>query len=106
MTTDELREMYLAFFEGKGHTRCDSDVLGSYLGSVDLVHSGRNEPNSKITFWARSSLILPARLPVRSAFELVTSRMSAARRTITLSLRCWAISALVTISSGDAIHWA
>jgi len=27
MKTDELREMYLSFFESKGHTRCNSDVL-------------------------------------------------------------------------------
>ncbi len=44
MKTDELREKYLAFFETKGHTRCDSDVLvPTWDPSVLFTPAGMNQ---------------------------------------------------------------
>jgi alanyl-tRNA synthetase len=44
MKTDELREKYLAFFESKGHTRCDSDVLvPTWDPSVLFTPAGMNQ---------------------------------------------------------------
>jgi len=44
MKTDELREMYLAFFETKGHTRCNSDVLvPTWDPSVLFTPAGMNQ---------------------------------------------------------------
>ena len=44
MKTDELREMYLSFFEGKGHTRCSSDVLvPTWDPSVLFTPAGMNQ---------------------------------------------------------------
>jgi len=43
MKTDELREMYLTFFEGKGHKRCPSDVLvPTWDPSVLFTPAGMN----------------------------------------------------------------
>jgi alanyl-tRNA synthetase len=44
MKTDELREMFLTFFEGKGHTRCSSDVLvPTWDPSVLFTPAGMNQ---------------------------------------------------------------
>jgi alanyl-tRNA synthetase len=44
MKTDELREMYLAFFESKGHTRRPSDVLvPTWDSSVLFTPAGMNQ---------------------------------------------------------------
>ncbi len=44
MKTDELREMYLSFFEGKGHSRCSSDVLvPTWDPSVLFTPAGMNQ---------------------------------------------------------------
>ena len=44
MKTDELREMYLAFFESKGHSRQDSDVLvPTWDPSVLFTPAGMNQ---------------------------------------------------------------
>ncbi len=44
MKTDELREKYLAFFESKGHRRCDSDVLvPTWDPSVLFTPAGMNQ---------------------------------------------------------------
>ena len=44
MKTDELREMYLSFFESKGHTRCNSDVLvPTWDPSVLFTPAGMNQ---------------------------------------------------------------
>ncbi|MEO8496897.1 MAG: alanine--tRNA ligase [Planctomycetota bacterium] len=44
MKTDEIREMYLAFFESKGHTRCPSDVLvPTWDPSVLFTPAGMNQ---------------------------------------------------------------
>ena len=44
MKTDELREKYLAFFETKGHHRCDSDVLvPTWDPSVLFTPAGMNQ---------------------------------------------------------------
>ena len=44
MQTDELREKYLAFFETKGHRRCDSDVLvPTWDPSVLFTPAGMNQ---------------------------------------------------------------
>lgn len=44
MKTDELREKYLAFFETKGHTRVDSDVLvPTWDPSVLFTPAGMNQ---------------------------------------------------------------
>jgi alanyl-tRNA synthetase len=44
MTTDELREKYLAFFETKGHKRCPSDVLvPTWDPSVLFTPAGMNQ---------------------------------------------------------------
>lgn len=44
MKTDELREKYLEFFEGKGHTRCPSDVLvPAWDPSVLFTPAGMNQ---------------------------------------------------------------
>ena len=44
MKTDELREMYLSFFESKGHTRCSSDVLvPTWDPSVLFTPAGMNQ---------------------------------------------------------------
>lgn len=44
MKTDELREKYLAFFETKGHRRCDSDVLvPTWDPSVLFTPAGMNQ---------------------------------------------------------------
>ena len=44
MNTNEIREKYLAFFESKGHTRCDSDVLvPTWDPSVLFTPAGMNQ---------------------------------------------------------------
>ncbi len=44
MKTDELREKYLAFYESKGHRRCDSDVLvPTWDPSVLFTPAGMNQ---------------------------------------------------------------
>ena len=44
MKTDELREMYLSFFESKGHKRCPSDVLvPTWDPSVLFTPAGMNQ---------------------------------------------------------------
>jgi alanyl-tRNA synthetase len=44
ITTDELREKYLAFFESKGHKRCPSDVLvPTWDPSVLFTPAGMNQ---------------------------------------------------------------
>ena len=44
MNTKEIREKYLAFFESKGHTRCDSDVLvPTWDPSVLFTPAGMNQ---------------------------------------------------------------
>ncbi|MFC1759516.1 alanine--tRNA ligase-related protein, partial [Planctomycetota bacterium] len=44
MKVDELREKYLAFYETKGHTRCDSDVLvPTWDASVLFTPAGMNQ---------------------------------------------------------------
>ncbi len=44
MKTDELREKYLDFYVGKGHTRCDSDVLvPTWDPSVLFTPAGMNQ---------------------------------------------------------------
>jgi alanyl-tRNA synthetase len=44
MKTDELREMYLSFYESKGHTRCNSDVLvPTWDPSVLFTPAGMNQ---------------------------------------------------------------
>ncbi|MGB6044935.1 MAG: alanine--tRNA ligase [Pirellulales bacterium] len=44
MKTDELREKYLSFFQGKGHTRCASDVLvPTWDPSVLFTPAGMNQ---------------------------------------------------------------
>ncbi|MCH2609733.1 MAG: alanine--tRNA ligase, partial [Pirellulales bacterium] len=44
MNTNEIREKYLAFFESKGHTRCDSDVLvPTWDPSVLFSPAGMNQ---------------------------------------------------------------
>jgi len=44
MKTDELREKYLSFYESKGHTRCESDVLvPTWDPSVLFTPAGMNQ---------------------------------------------------------------
>ncbi|MBN78852.1 MAG: alanine--tRNA ligase [Planctomycetaceae bacterium] len=44
MKTDELREMYLSFFESKGHQRCPSDVMvPTWDPSVLFTPAGMNQ---------------------------------------------------------------
>ena len=95
---NELREMYLKFFETKGHLRLPSfSLVPQNDKSILLINAGMT-PHEAPGSPARKSRRATASPPVRSASAPAISKTSAIRPATARILRCWATSPSATTS--------
>ena len=95
---NELREMFLSFFESKGHLRLPSfSLIPQNDASLLLINSGM----APMKPYFKGEVTPPAAVsaPARSASVPAISTTSATRRATAPISRCWATSHSATISS-------
>ena len=106
MTSDEIRERYLSFFEERGHLRiprprwCPPRTTASVLLTVAGMQP------LKPYFLGRETPPAPRLTAARSAFARSTSRTSATPPATSRSSRCSATSRSAPTSSSEAIEFA
>ena len=96
---NELREMFLSFFESKGHLRLPSfSLIPQNDASLLLINSGMAP--MKPYFTGEMEPPVTGFAPARSASAPVILRTSARLPVMAPILRCWAISPSAITSSG------
>ena len=96
---NELREMFLSFFESKGHLRLPSfSLIPQNDASLLLINSGMAPMKPYFTGEVEPPAI--GSVPARSAFVPATLKTSARPPVTAPILKCWATSPLAITSSG------
>ena len=103
---NELREMFLSFFESKGHLRLPSfSLIPQNDASLLLINSGMAPMKPYFTGEEEPPRHRVTHLPEVHP-HAATSRTSARPRATAPTLRCWATSPSATTSSARPSHWA